>query len=175
MKAYRFLVFLVVVTIITLSILWQIERVRVDRTLALIDSVPSWIEIAPDDEDSRTRVMISLEELRRTNIATLRRAVARYLEKGGAEDELQRGARVYALNRYLFAVPEWVVSKENVGFGGWLGVPVRDDTRNELWPLSFDQGGRLQLTGVFRGYLGAGYMGITEFDHFRTKYGLRRE
>jgi hypothetical protein len=77
------------------------------------------------------------------------------------------------LNRYIFAVPDQV-PRGSPRFGSFFGIPYDDQYVNELWPLSVDAAGKLELTGTFAGYYGAGYLALEEFDYFRDTFGARK-
>jgi hypothetical protein len=148
----------------------------VRRAVELIESMPAWSDVPADDLFSRRKIIDVLKELAMYDLDILRKAIRRYISRRKREDsyDVSTMSRLYLLNRYIFNVP----NKVPLGlrrFAAFFGMPYDSQWINELWPLSTDEKGEMVLTGEFRGYFGEVYLALEEFDHFRERYGLRRQ
>jgi hypothetical protein len=145
--------------------------------LRKIDSCAQWSRLTGDvgADKARAQIIKVMNELSKYDLDQLRTVLLMYIQRAQndkSQDYLDKLSVVFILNRYIFDVPSDEPFVDPT-FGGWLGVPHAQNKINNLWPLSVANE-QLQLTGVFRGYLGPPYRAIDEFDHFKTKYGLRK-
>ena len=113
----------------------------------------------------------------RYDLDTIREAVRTYVERGETDSadwrHIERGT-LYILNKYLFNVPETTPAAKWRGFGGWTGIPHHGKYVNEMYPLSYDEKGRITLSGEASSYLGPPYAALEAFDYYRKTYGRRQ-
>lgn len=148
------------------------EKVR--TAVQIIEACPSWIALDPGDYAAKQKILNSLRSLNAFDRYTLRRAIDQFRENTRIYD-VDAMAKLFLLNRYLFAVPEWVQRENAVHFGGWTGIPNDNGRVNELWPLQLAENGQWELVvGRSLGYMGAAFDATGEFDYFLRIYGRRR-
>ena len=133
-----------------------------------IRAVPLW---APVQQGSLAEIQKSLDPLRRFPLSAIRKGMELYVAYSVAAEHYGVGemGRLYLVNRYVLAIPGQIPSEQDISFGGWIVDP--DLASNPLWPFSI-RNGKLQLTERFKGYAGAPYDALGEFDHF-VGYGPR--
>jgi len=133
-----------------------------------IRAMPAW---APAQVGSLAGIQKGLAPLKKFPLSAIRKGIEVYVAYNVANEHygVEEMARLYLLNRYVLDLPERVPEDEDISFGGWIIPP--DETATSLWPFSI-RNGRLQLTQKFRGYAGAPYDALGEFDHF-VGYGSR--
>lgn len=143
--------------------------------------MPAWLQLPldskSDSEAAATEIVESCNRIRaRFSLPDVRRAICAYHEysivQGGLE-KAEAFSRIFVLNRALFAVPEWVDRSGLQAWGGFVGVPVVDGRVGLLWPLARTHSGGLVLAHPWRGYMGADYAGVAEFDYFARRFGPR--
>jgi hypothetical protein len=148
----------------------------VAKTVGELRSMPAWSELPAGDRKGLDTVMRRLQQLSKQRDATLRAAFSAYLdeERKAGGPSVAAMSRLFLANRYLFAVPAELPLGSMPFFGGWLGVPMNEETVNPLWPFATSKSGKLSLTGQFQGYTGDDYLAVAEFDRFRTQFGRRK-
>jgi hypothetical protein len=151
-------------------------RSEVRAALKLLRSCPAWVRGRAEGGASALAIERHLVALDGFSTPVLRCAVTQYLSRSpenrrkldGAGGSVAAWGRVFILVRYVFEVPE-----SRRGF-----APVPNGFRNRttpIWPLSWDRGGRLVLTGDYYGYNGPAYRAVTEFDYFARHFGRRKD
>ena len=117
----------------------------------------------------------ALNRLARLDPSDLREVVKRYCAceanvEGPDDCEL---SRIYALNRFVFAVPEWC--PVGSALYGAIVRPVVGAMRRELWPFNVRSDGELEMLGGELGFsTGPPYKALAEFDQFKAMYGVRK-
>ena len=147
----------------------------VNSVVKMIGACPAWSDLRASDILSRKASLACLERISHNDPDVIRKSMERYISNKRRRNayDVSSMSRLYVLNRYVFNVPE-KAKFDRPTFGGWMGVPHNSEEINLLWPLSYDQEGKLALTGQFGGYLGDDYLAIQELDYFRSIYGARR-
>jgi hypothetical protein len=139
-----------------------------------LESCADWRDLTTGESDQRGNLVRAYLRLAVLDTVTLRQGISLYLSEHPltAKDGMKARAKVFALLRVLFAVPDAFVS-DGRGFGSW-GTPVRNREFNLLWPFSSDSAGLLKLTGVSKtAYFGPPYDGLAEFDLLLNRFGRR--
>jgi hypothetical protein len=148
----------------------------VNEAIDFLDTTPAWSDIGRDDTERRRDVIVRLLRLSDNDTSVLRDVVSGYVQRKTASPtgyDVAAMSRLYVLNRVLFNVPS-TVPLATPGFASFAGIPSADGVVNELWPLSQDRFGNLELTGQFAGYFGESYLAVQEFDYFAATFGRRQ-
>lgn len=147
----------------------------VGDAMDLLHSLPAWSDLAQDATEDRRAFLAGIAELQHRDTQILRDVVRGYRMRQEASPggyDVAAMSRLYVLNRVLFDVPERVDVPMR-RFGSFTGVPVRDGSVDELWPLSVGASGNLELPGRFQGYFGESYLAVEEFDYFAETFQRR--
>jgi hypothetical protein len=139
----------------------------------LIEACPNWAQIRKSDGGERNRIIPILEEVNHYPSVTLRRAMERF--QNSTNCGLDGMATLFLINRYIFNVPQWVLTNDATQFGGWFGIPEANGKVDMLFPLEAAPSGKLKLTGAHIGYMGAPFQALNEFDWFKRRFGRRRQ
>ncbi len=148
---------------------------EVSTVLKLLEESPDPSLLDEEDVLQRRRVITALRRIAQRDLYVIREAVLRY------ESKMNRSvrtcddralARLFVLNKYLFNCPE-KADVDVPAFGAWVGVPYDDEHVNLMWPLGYDEHGRIVLTSTFGAYLGEPYAATAAFDYYRKTYGRR--
>jgi hypothetical protein len=133
-----------------------------NRVARIIREIPPW---APARRASLDEIEQRLEPLREIPLSAIRQGMEVYIAHSLSKEryDVEEMSRVFLVNRYVLAIPERIPATQNRAFGGWI-MPS-DESVTSIWPFPMWEG-RLQLTGQFRGYFGAPYDALGEFDHF---------
>ncbi len=91
------------------------------------------------------------------------------------ESSMRAEAIVFLLNRIIWNIPVETDSPHPPKFGGFvLSHEVRGDlSKQSIWPFSFDENGKLRITGAFGGYGGKPYDGLAEYDYLSKRFHQR--
>lgn len=132
----------------------------------IIRAVPAW---APAQHEPATKIQERLRPLQKFPLSAIREGMELYVAfcVSNRSYNIEEMGRLFLVNRYALAIPEQIPEEQDQAFGGWIIPP----DASPLWPFSI-QNGELQLIGRFRGYAGAPYDALGEFDHF-VSYGAR--
>jgi hypothetical protein len=148
-------------------------RDSVREALALLNACPNWSKLTHMDEAARARVAEAMKQLDEYPTDGLRAAVREYVRQNSdprtADDWLF--ARVLALNRYIFNVPEKFPKKWKPFGAFFLAMP--GDEAPYLAPWKKDAQGSLCLVGELLAYIGPPYRALEEFDYFAARFGRR--
>src|SRR4051794_34476375 len=84
------------------------EECSVEGLIAKIDSCPPWANLDLDDKRSVSRLLATMDELRKCDYDALREAIRRYVAWKEADEDysVKCMSRLFLLNRLLFHVPE---------------------------------------------------------------------
>ena len=99
----------------------------------IIWSLPAWASIALSDRRSRSALLSRLNSLRRFTLDDIRVAMEDYIKtciETGDGYDVDEMSRLYIVNRFVFAVPRRVSSRQARFFGGWGGVPETAEYAN---------------------------------------------
>lgn len=143
---------------------------NIAEVLQLINGCPEWTEIEQGDTQKPRQIMRMLKGLSRFDTKTLRGAISQKIETNYQFEDF---AKLYLINRFIFAVPEWVEATNYVTFAGWFGIPKEEGKIDLLYPFEQTSDGGLKLVGRHIGYLGPPYPALMEFDYLSKKYGRR--
>lgn len=151
------------------------SEATIDEIVNMLIACPAWSVMAEDDITTREEMMNTMEEVSKTDLDILYKALVEYesrLKKLNRYD-ISAMSRLFVLNRYIFAVPEKLPQDQVRGFGGFV-VPVDDNGVNTMWPLAVGSDGNLVLVGFFLGYWGPPYQAVAEFEYLREEFGIRK-
>jgi hypothetical protein len=154
----------------------------IDAFIKQAETTTPWFSIFSDELPVRGRELDALgKKFQNFSIDDAKTIIKRLSElaweksrSGDSPGEPQNTlSTAYVLLRYYFRVPSWDNANNVIFFGGWEGVPVKDEKVAVLWPLKEDQNGSIHLNTVSEGYFGEPYKVLDEFDYFNEKYGPR--
>lgn len=140
-----------------------------EQIMRLLESCPSWT-VPPPNDVAKAKILDHLAKISAYNTTLIYEAVKKY--SAMHRDDLEALSKILLLNRFLFAVPQWVPVDTPL-FGSWRHS-VENGQISLLWPFSVRSDGTLVLTGEFSGYTGEPYQAREEFDFFSKNYGQRR-
>jgi len=144
---------------------------KIEKIMFQIKSCPAWTDYDENDvKKKEDQIFQSLNKIAENDIGQIRESVRSLLAVKDQDTSID--AQIFLLNRFLFQVPERSAIDGRL-FGGWVGPTIHDGMLNRLWPFSYDSHNNLRLTGSFQGYFGPRYNGLSEFDYFYDKFGLR--
>ncbi len=148
----------------------------IEAAVVLLQRSPAWADLEPGAAAKAAEIVSILDQLAAYDLDTLRSAIARYIEQEGQAPGgpgVSAMSKLYVLNRYLFVTSDREPSGQR-RYGAFHGIPAGDTWVDELWPLSVNAAGTLELTGQFGGYFGETYLALQEFDAFRQRFDSRR-
>jgi hypothetical protein len=132
---------------------------------------PCWLEVPSGEEARRKAITDIYLRVAGYDTDTVRAGIASYLNEQNPHTYFEAIAKVFALLRVVFRVPQWVAADGN--FYG-MGNPIRDGSFELLWPFSMDRTGHLILSGrALAGYTGLPADPLKEFDKFASRFGRR--
>ena len=110
---------------------------------------------------------------------SIRAAMKRYYDHifdGSEKQSYMSVSTLVLLNRYLFAVPEWLEREELDRFPFYfsISVPEEGNKVNLLWPLGQSKSGDLTLISAFAMGSGPPPDPLGEFDVFLERFGRRK-
>lgn len=146
-----------------------------EAILRLLQKSPSWAKQPAPTEQDLVEIIENLEAISKYPTKDIVNAVRIFEENMNASDMgyVERAAKIFLLNRYIFNVPQQVKKRETRFFGGWFGVPQNGDEIDMMWPLASTPDGKVKIVGEYRGYGGDAYMMTRECEHCNKKYGRR--
>jgi hypothetical protein len=154
--------------------LGNVKTKNVEFIARELQRCPCWLNVPVDEVARREEITDLYLKLADYDTETIRAGIASYLseEKIADPGTFYAGAKVFALLRVVFQVPQYVVA---TGEFYSMGNPVHDGSIELLWPYSMDGAGRLVLTGsALVGYTGLPADPLKEFDKFASRFGRRR-
>jgi hypothetical protein len=119
----------------------------------LIEACPAWTQIESGDIKKTHSILEILGKLSQYQTSTLRRAIKQFIDTRTLW-EFNDFAKIFMINRYIFNVPQWVNSEDNIQFGGWIGIGEKNGKIDMLFPFERKPSGKLELVGRHIGYNG---------------------
>ena len=157
----------------------QASSGRTKRILEAIARCPPWTRVTEEDGDANAKqeLFMCLDQLAREETPVLRQAFKRYIKTRQAENNysLDESSKLFVINRFLFNVPPSLGIEKAHFCGGWIGRPSRNEQIDTLWPWKLGVSGKLELVGIYHGYIGEEYQALEEFDFFNKHFGRRHK
>jgi hypothetical protein len=153
------------------------KKADVDLFVREVEAVVPWTDIPPDRIDAAGKTFDALgQKFQSFSIDEARQVIVKLIkhaeEKGVGWDA---DGYTYVLLRYYFSVSNKEPREKFPIFAGWQRVPGDRDNINALWPLGLNNQGIPVLKHCFRGYVGAPYDALDEFDFLACNYKPRRQ
>lgn len=150
------------------------DRETEDITTALRE-MPAWADVIIGDTVALDAIERAIRRISGSDLDTLMSGIRCFVDECRRSEafDVSEMSKLFALNRYIFNVPE-AAPLNQPRFGAFIGVPIRGDQVNELWPWQAGSDGELRLAGYFRGYTGETFLALEEADAFRGRFGPRR-
>lgn len=143
----------------------------------VLDRAPAWTELSGDPDEAR-RLVDACRQIAKSDTQQIRSMLVDFCDEKNGKDaggmNVDQMSKVYVLNRILFAIPATVEAQDIRYFGSWvLPDDVADSGNNLIWPVTPLANGSFEIVGEFKGYFGAAYTPIREFDYLYEHFGRR--
>jgi len=151
---------------------WAADLESMKREL---QDAPGWPDmVTPEELKSKgDKLITTLVKCQNLSPDQVRQLIAFLLQNANPDQRMSAWTKVYVLNRLYCNVPEWVQTDDIKFFGGWGGIPVKDQRIRLLYPLVRDSVDSFHIGNLIGSYTGPDYFGLEEFDYLLKRFGVR--